>query len=55
LGRVYDDVADELGVEECFYAGVEVLLRAGDGRAEVLVAVPYLDDGGVVAVDGDYE
>ncbi len=32
-------------------AEVEVCLGAGDGAAEVLVAVPYLDDGGVVAVD----
>jgi hypothetical protein len=32
-------------------AEVEVLLRAGDGRAEVGVGSADLEDGGVVAVD----
>jgi hypothetical protein len=27
--RVYDDVADELAVEECFYAEIDVGLGAG--------------------------
>jgi hypothetical protein len=50
--RVYDDVADELAVEEGFDAEVEVLLRAGDRRTQV--GVSYLDGGGVVAVDSDH-
>jgi hypothetical protein len=54
LGRVDDDVADECAVEEVFGAEVFVRIgRAGDGRAEVLVALADMDDGRVVAVDLD--
>ena len=44
LYRRHGDAVDE-GLD----AEVEVGLRCCDRRAEVLVAVPHLDDGGVVA------
>jgi hypothetical protein len=53
LGRVDDDVAYECAVEIGLDAEVEVGLRACDRGAEVVVRVPYLDDGGVIAVDVD--
>ncbi len=49
----YDNVARESAVQLGLDAEVEVLLRAGDCRAEIVVGGADLDDGGVVAVDGD--
>lgn len=43
------DVVGESAVQIGRDAEVEVLLRAGDCRAEIVVGVPYLDGGGVVA------
>lgn len=53
LGRVDDDVGDERAVEEGLDAEVEVLLRAGDGGAEVVVGTADTDVRGVRAVDRD--
>ena len=50
--RVEHDVADECAVEEVFEAEVFIGVgRAGDGGAEVGVAVADMDVGGVLAVD----
>jgi len=49
LGGVDDDVAREGAVQIGFDAEVEVGCWAGDGRAEVAVAVPYLDVCGIGA------
>lgn len=53
LGSVDDDVGDERAVEEGLDAEVEVLLRAGDGGAEIVVGVADVDVRGVVALDFD--
>ena len=53
MGRVDDDVARESAVEIGRDAEVEIGFWPGDGGAEVVVGLPYLDDGGVVAVDGE--
>jgi hypothetical protein len=44
-GSVEDDVADELAVEESLDTEIYVCLRAGDGGAEVVVAVADRDVG----------
>ena len=53
MARVEHDVAHELAVEEIFEAEIEVGFGAGDGGAEVGVAVADVDDGGVSACNDD--
>ena len=50
-GGIDSDGAHGGAVHEGVDPEVEVGGGAGDGGAEVVVGVPYLDDGGVVAVD----